>query len=215
MQRLWVIPLIALGFWAAPVAGSASCKLAKMAELPVTMSHLKPLITAQINGEDARFVVDSGSYFSLITQAGAAEFKLKLTPAPFGVSIKGIGGTVDASITAVKVFTLAGTAVHNVEFLVGGSTAGKSGSVGILGQNVLGIADVEHDLAGRVIRLMQAEDCGGTALAYWAKPSEPYSVVDIEPVTPQSPHIAGAAYINGARIRVVFDSGAGTSILST
>ena len=52
-------------------------------------------------------------------------------------------------------------------------------------------------------------------LAYWVKPSESYSVMDIERATAQSPHIMGTAVLNGATIRVTFDSGAGTSILST
>ena len=108
-----------------------------MAELPVTMSNLKPLITAQINGVDARFVADSGAFFSMITQAAAAQYNLKLGAAPFGLFIKGIGGTVEPSLATVKVFTLAGIPVHNVEFLVGGSTVGRSESVGRAGPELV------------------------------------------------------------------------------
>ena len=182
--------------------------------MTVTKSNLKPIVTAQINGVDARFVADSGAFFSMITQAGAAQYKLKLSAAPFGLYIKGVGGTVEPSVATVKVFTLAGIPIHNVEFLVGGSTVGRSESIGVLGQNLFRIGDVEYDLAQGVIRLMRAEDCGHALLAYWVKPSESYSMMDIERATPQSPHITGTAFINGARIRVLFDSGAGTSILS-
>jgi len=214
VQRYWVIALVIVSFSVLPTQAFASCKLAKMAELPVTMSNLKPLVTAQINGVDARFVADSGAFFSMITQAGAAQYKLKLGAAPFGLTIKGIGGTVEPSVATIKVFTLAGIPVHNVEFLVGGSTLGRSESIGVLGQNLFRIADVEYDLARGAIRLMRAEDCGHALLAYWVKPSESYSVMDIERATQQSPHTTGTAFINGARIRVMFDSGAGTSILS-
>jgi tetratricopeptide (TPR) repeat protein/predicted aspartyl protease len=203
-----------LSFSGLPIQAFAACKLGKMAELPVTMSNLKPVVTAQINGVDARFVADSGAFFSMITQAGAAQYNLKLGAAPFGLYIKGIGGTVEPSVATVKVFTLAGIPVHNVEFLVGGSTIGRSESIGVLGQNLFRIGDVEYDLARGVIRLMRAEDCGHALLAYWVKPSESYSMMDIERATPQSPHTTGTAFINGARIRVMFDSGAGTSILS-
>src|ERR1700674_5568882 len=129
-----------------PTRAFAACKLAKMAELPVTMSDLKPLITAKINGEDARFIADSGAFFSMITEASAAEFKLKLRPAPFGLFVRGTGGTVDPSIATVKVFTFAGIPIPNVEFLVGGSTVGRSENVGLLGQKFFCLGDVEYDL---------------------------------------------------------------------
>jgi predicted aspartyl protease len=192
----------------------AACKLAKMAELPVTMSNLKPLVTAQINGEDALFVADSGAFWSMITQAGAAEYKLKLGAAPFGLYINGVGGTVEPSIATVKIFTLAGIPVHNVEFLVGGGNPGRSESIGVLGQNLFRIGDVEYDLANGAIRLFHAEDCGHALLAYWVKPSESYSVMNIERATVRLPHTTGTAFINGAKISVIFDSGAGTSMLS-
>jgi tetratricopeptide (TPR) repeat protein/predicted aspartyl protease len=197
-----------------PNRAMAECKLGKFAELPVTMSSSKPIITAKINGEDAHFVADSGAFFSMITEAAAAEYKLKLGPAPFGLYIKGIGGHVDPSLVTVKQFTFAGLPLHNVQFLVGGSTIGASESVGVLGQNFFRAGDVEYDLANGSIRLMRAEGCAHTLLAYWASPSEPYSVMDIESPTAVSPHTTGTASINGSKIRVMFDTGSSTSMLS-
>ena len=72
----------------------ASCKLGQMAELPITMSGSKPQLTAKINGEDAQFVADSGAFYSMISAASAAQFKLSLRPAPFGFGVTGVGGTV-------------------------------------------------------------------------------------------------------------------------
>jgi tetratricopeptide (TPR) repeat protein len=212
-RRLWFTPLAVLSLLS-PTGGFAACKLGKMAELPVTMSNLKPLITAKINGEDAQFVADSGAFFSMITAASAARYNLKLSSAPFGLYVKGIGGNVETSIATVKVFTFAGLPVHDLKFLVGGSTIGAAENVGLLGQNFFRIGDVEYDLARGTIRLMHVEDCRHAMLAYWVKPSDPYSVMDIERATPQSPHTTGTALINGAKIRVMFDTGAGTSVLS-
>ncbi len=144
-----------------------SCELGKMAEFPITMTNLRPLMTAKINDTDVQFLVDSGAFYSMISAASAAEFKLATRPAPFGFYITGIGGgTAHASIATVGVFTLAGVPLHNVEFLVGGSEAGE-GSVGILGQNVLHIADVEYDLGQGVVRLMRPRNCSKALLAYW------------------------------------------------
>src|ERR1700681_1441313 len=102
------------------MALGAGCKIAKIAELPVTMIDAHPMVTAQINGVDASFIADSGAFFSMLTPAAAAEFKLSTYPAPFRLYVSGMGGGVSPSVTKVKVFTLAGVPIHNVEFLVGG-----------------------------------------------------------------------------------------------
>jgi tetratricopeptide (TPR) repeat protein len=194
---------------------AAECKLGKMAEFSITMANLRPLMTAKINDVDVQFVVDSGAFFSMISGASAAELKLPTRPAPFGFYMTGIGGgTASVSIATAKVFTLAGVPFHDIPFLVGGSEAG-AGSIGLLGQNVLHIADVEYDLGQGSVRLMSPQDCSKAALAYWANAaSSPYSVIKIEPTTRQSPFTLGSATVNGTEIRVLFDTGAGVSTLS-
>ena len=214
VPRLCIAALAIAGMSAPQSAALAACKLGKMAELPVTMSSLRPLITAKINGIDVQFVVDSGAFYSMISAPSAAQLKLRLSPAPFGFYVKGAHGNADASIATVKEFMLQGIPIHNIEFLVGGSEAG-AGSVGLLGQNVLRVGDVEYDLAKGVVRLIHVDDCKHTRLAYWVDGSQSYSVMDIEPTTPSSPHTTGTAFINGEKIRVMFDTGAATSILST
>jgi tetratricopeptide (TPR) repeat protein len=79
-----------------------------------------------------------------------------------------------------------------------------------MGQNILGFADVEYDLAHGVIRLMRSHECLGHSLAYWS--SEPPSAVGIEAA--QARMTKGEAYVNGVRVRVLFDTGASTSGLS-
>jgi tetratricopeptide (TPR) repeat protein/predicted aspartyl protease len=185
-----------------------------MAELPVTMSNLRPLVTAKINDDEVKFLADSGAFYSMISTAAAAEHKLKLRAGPMGLFVYGIGGATQISVATVSTFTLADVPFHNVEFLVGGSEAG-AGSVGVLGQNVLRIGDVEYDLANGMIRLMRPEECKkDSLLAYWVSGSQTYSVMDINPTSARSPHTTGTAYLNGAKIVVTFDTGAATSLLS-
>ena len=177
------------------------------------MSGSRPTLTAKINGRDAQFLLDSGAFYSMISSATAAQFNLRLRSAPFGFRLTGVGGSTGASITTVKEFTLAGVPLHDIEFLVGGSEVG-SGAVGLLGQNFLERWDVEYDLAKGVIRLMRAQDCNHAMLAYWATAEQSVSRMDIGYTTPLKPHTTGTASINGANIRVVFDTGAWNSILS-
>ena len=184
-----------------------------MVELPVTMSGSKPLVTAKINGAEAQFVADSGTFYSMISAASAAQFQLKQRPAPYGLRIQSFGGDTQPTLVTVKLFTLAGLTIPSVDFLVGGGEAG-AGSIGVLGQNVFRIGDVEYDLARGVIRLMHPEDCRRSLLAYWVAADQAYSVMDIEPTSPRAPVTTGTAFVNGTKIRVIFDTGAGASMLS-
>jgi tetratricopeptide (TPR) repeat protein/predicted aspartyl protease len=198
---------------ACPVHAATKCKLAKLAELPITMSGLRPTITAKINGVDAQFALDSGAFYSMISSATAAQFELRQKHAPYGFKVKGVGGTTDASVATVKSFTLAGIPLHDVDFLVGGSEVG-GGAIGLLGQNFLEKWDVEYDLAKGVVRLFKADDCKHTLLAYWATAAQDLSMMDISYTSFLKPHATGEASINGAKITVLFDTGASTSVLS-
>ena len=193
---------------------AAKCTLSKLAELPITMVGLRPSIGAKIDGADAQFLLDSGAWYSMISSATMAQFKLRESPAPFGLRVTGVGGSTSTSIATVKVFTLAGIPIHNVEFLVGGSEVGSQ-LVGILGQNFLERWDVEYDLARGVVRLFKAGgDCKHAGLAYWVGADQSMSTMDIAYTTPQKPHATGTAYINGTKITAMFDTGAATSVLT-
>ena len=196
--------LPALPLAAAPA--HADCKLSKFAELPVTMSGLRPMVPAKINGVDAQFLADSGAFYSSISPGSAAEFGLKT--AATTAQLRGIGGSSNLSIATVKSLTLAGQTIANIQFVVGGS---EIGAAGLLGQNILGLADVEYDLAGGSIRLFRPKGCSQAVLEYW---SPTYSMVEISQSTPVMRHTIGTAYLNGVKIRVAFDTGASGSMLS-
>ncbi len=196
-----------------PLSSLAECKRAAV-ELPVTISGTRALIDVKINNQDVRLLVDSGAFFSMISNATAQELKLRVGPAPYGFTMRGVGGSASISLATAKVFTIGNVDLRNVEFLVGGSESGN-GSAGLLGQNFLANWNVEYDLAKGSIRLFRDTGCSKQFLAYWVAQSQlPYTVTSIEQVTPRAPHAIGQAYINGQKIKVIFDSGAFKSVLS-
>lgn len=201
---------------AQPAAAADGCTLVRLAELPVTMTGRQPIVSATINGAPAAFLADSGAFYSMMSAASAAEFKLKPYPAPWGLHVTGIGGQASGLAAArVKDFTLGGVPIvlHDIEFLVGGG--GYGAGVGVLGQNVFSIADVEYDLANGVIRLIRENGCAKSNFAYWTNATEQsFSMMSIEHTSPRSPHTTGTALLNGVSIRVMFDTGAWASILS-
>jgi len=175
------------------------------------MSGLQPMVHAKINGREAVFVADSGAFFSMISPGSAADYGLSLDRLPMGFRVTGVGGSVEPMLTTVKSFTLAGVDIPRVQFLVGGS---EVGSVGLLGQNVLALLDTEFDLGHGMIKLMRSENCSKANLAYWAKPGEAYSVLETESSDSERPHIIGTVYVNGVKLRALFDTGAATSFVS-
>jgi len=210
IRRLPVAALL-VSLTAVPLSGLADgCKINGVAPLPVTMNGLRPMVTAKINGVDAQFVADSGAFFSIISPASAAEYNLATSPS--NIVLGGLGGSRNASLTTVREFTLAGVPLHNVQFVVGGSQI--VGAVGLLGQNVFLLGDVEYDLSHGAIRLIKTEGCGKSVMVYWAKEGEAYSVLDIAKATASSPHTAGVAFLNGSKLQVLFDTGAATSLLT-
>jgi tetratricopeptide (TPR) repeat protein/predicted aspartyl protease len=189
------------------------CKLNRLAVLPVTMDGLRPTVAAQIDGRPALFTLDSGAFWSSLTPASAKEYELHVDYGRFpGLYVQGIGGTAAAGVAKVKVLTLFNVPLHNFDFIVGGSEPGR-GTVGLLGQNILRIADVEYDLSQGSLTLLKPDNCKHANLVYWAKAGDPYSEIEIEETTPREPHTTGTVNLNGAKIRVVFDTGAQTSIV--
>lgn len=191
------------------------CNIVQFGELPLTMVGGRALVNATINGSDAKLIVDSGAFFSSLTNESAQRFKLRLGPLPFGFTISGIGGRADAQLTHVANFTLTGLKgppIKNVDFVVlGNRLAGEAD--GLIGENILGFVDTEYDLGHNVIRLMRAKDCDTATLTYWHGESD-FAEMEIAHRTAKEPHIIGHATLNGVSIRVLFDSGAPKSTLT-
>ena len=186
------------------------CNLNREVEVPISMSGLRPLMTAQINGKNAKFLLDSGMNYSMMSTATAQELNLKLSGSNYILS--GVGGRQKTWFTRVKDFSFLGTTFHDVDFMVSGSEIGSE-EAGLIGENLLGHFDVEYDLANGVFRLYKPQGCERTALAYWAA-GQGFSLMDIEALGLSNAHIVGAAYVNGKKIRALFDTGTSTSVLS-
>ena len=197
----------------AAVAGPAAavCNLSLVAETPVTMVNGLPVVPAVINGKHAQLAVNSDSSLGDLTPAATERLGLRLQPLPRGMIIAGPNGIVRARMATAQDVTVLGQHFKDIQFLVTSSLAGEID--GVLGQNMLDVADVEFDLANGVIRLFQPKDCADSNLAYWDQ-GGPYSVIALEKHPSDVRRFLGAASINGAAIRVAFATGWRDSILT-
>jgi len=211
---------LALAGTAACAPAWAKCELDSVAALPVTLRGMQPLLPAKINGQDVAFVLSSGSDYSVITSANADKFDLPREMLPLGMFVSGSTGAVDADVGRVYVLTLADAPIHDMQFIVAGGETGQ-GSVGALGQNILGLFDVEYDLAKGTVHLWKPKGCNGAAnMAYWSG-GAPVSVIDLDVdyfsrryqrdrISPTK----GPVYVNGVRLTASFDTGSASSIMT-
>ncbi len=169
---------LALALLSTQALAASKCQVMKLAELPVTMEGLSPVTTGQINGREARFIVDSGAFYSTMSAGAAQELGLSIGSLGGNARLKGVGGETSLGVTTAKEFVIAGQKLPRIEFAVGGSSTRYAG---LLGQNILGLAGVEYDLAHGAVRIMKTKDCGDVGLAYWAG-DKPYTLMRVEPM---------------------------------
>jgi tetratricopeptide (TPR) repeat protein len=180
--------------------------------VPISMDDLRPVITADIDGVQARFMIDTGSSWNFLWPAAAAEFNLPLRDAPPGAYLNGIGGSFVPRIATAKTFSVAGISGRGAEFLVDNNDLG-SGIDGILGQDLFRLTDVEFDFANGALRFVRPRHCGSDILAYWAT-TQSIQEVRVDWTSRQQTRLIAKAAVNGHGIHVLFDTGAWRSILS-
>jgi hypothetical protein len=199
---------------AAALPASAACEL-KTQPIPVVMQGLRAIVSPKINGQDARFLLDSGSGTNAVSGRLAAKLGLKpLRIAETGrligdealVHRQGAeGAETETGVVVAPRFEFAGAKFKDVSLE---ATDRLGDADGLLGQAFLRGTDVEYDLGAGAMKLVKAEGCGGTNMAYWAKDGTAYSVIPLEWIDRDRPMTEAAVYINGVRMRAVFDTGA-------
>jgi hypothetical protein len=185
------------------------------------MQGLRPIVRPKINGQEARFLLDSGSATNTINGQLAAKLGLKpLTITETGrrigraaeVDREGAGGveTLRGVVVAPK-FEFAGATFKDVGLMA----IDRINDVdGLIGQPFLRSTDVEYDLGAGSMKAVKAEGCGGTNMAYWAKDGAAYSVIPLEWIDRDRPMTEAAVYINGVRMRAAFDTGSGWTFIT-
>lgn len=198
---------------ALPMLARAGCEVQTL-ELPVTMAGSRAIATVGINGTSVPLTVDSGAFFSFLTEGAAAQLKLPQYRNS-RLRVDGITGRVDSYMTRVDKLQLLKGDIPRVEFVVGGNEPG-AGTMGLMGRNMLSFTDTEYDLAHGVIRfLFPSDGCAKANMAYWAGSSP---VTEIDLVTEfregKTSAIRARAKLNGSELVALFDTGAATTVIS-
>lgn len=204
---LLALPLVS------PAGAEEQCHILRSPPIPVVMVDRQPVISARINGIDARFMVDTGSSFQILYPSAAAQFKLPLKWQP-GLYALGVGGYDSPNSTTVKSFAFGHMQVPDVQFMVSSNDLSEAGIAGILGENLFQLWDEEFDFANGVMRLVQPQHCADKVLAYWAG-DQPVGVVKLRTrIEKTDTELVGTASVDGHPIHVLFDTGSSRSMLS-
>jgi predicted aspartyl protease/tetratricopeptide (TPR) repeat protein len=195
-----------------PTASQAGCKL-KAIDIPVKIVGRRAVATVDINGTPVPLFVDSGAFFSMLNEAAAQQLQLPTHSLPGGMRIEGLTGNIPARMTTVRKLGLANGELPSVDFVVGGNADGGTGSMGLLGRNLLSVADTEYDFAHGMVRIVvPGSDCDDTVMAYWAGDT-PISMVElIDDGRERRPQIRAKMQLNGHKFTAMFDTGAQTLV---
>jgi tetratricopeptide (TPR) repeat protein len=193
------------------VAADKRCTLGKVAEFQVNMQGMRPTVEIKLNGKPARLAVDSGSFFSILAGDAIDQFDLKRAPMPPNMIVRGTGGAAQFQAGNARTFELGTWTLTNYDFLVGGPRFGSEID-GLLGRNILGATDVEFDLGNGVVRMFRPQNCSGANFAYWAA-DKAVGTVALQQLDKTTSPFLGKVKVNGRDIRVLFDTGANTSVL--
>jgi predicted aspartyl protease len=207
----WVLAwtLCATGL-SAEARAEDTCKMLQLAELPATVIGAKATIPVKVNGHEALFFVDSGSSTSIINPDWADRLGVKRR-IHFGYEARGISGSQTLKDADADTFAVGEMSFRHANFLVEEGLPPQVG--GVLGRNLLGAVDVEYDLGGKMVRLFRLDHCQNKIPTYWAQP-EQINTLDLLGADEHNNAIVTDVFVNGRRLRALWDTGAAVSVLS-
>ena len=209
MWRLIVPLLMAL-------AAHAECRLGRIAELPIAASQDGLIVEARINGEPARFNLDTGSATTVINTASIERLGLRSIRPDHGLGalavIEGLGGGVSARAVEAHSFDLGGLRARDYGFVAANLPVFSKSTQqpdGLLSTDLLAKYDIDFDLAAGRIRLYYPmTDCSHPS-AYMHGPL--YMTPMLPGSDERSPRIA--VEIGGQSYVAVIDTGADRSLV--
>lgn len=152
---------------AAPATPStAKCKYVKVDEMPFTIERNIPLVSGEVSGVPARFVVDTGMPMTSLFQNYVEKNGWPLGQAD--TKLLGVGGTTETYTVLAKNVMIDKAKRAQMRMRVAGQS--NEHADGLLGADFLMQRDLEVDLAARKLRFFQALDaqaCKNAFLAYW------------------------------------------------
>jgi predicted aspartyl protease len=152
---------------APPAMADSNCAPQEVASLPADFGHGVVGVDISINGEAIKFVLDTGDYFSEVTEA--LVHRLGLSRESRTASMISRNGTREKDIVDVPEFKIGQVKGSDYKFLVtsGGGDGTNGTYAGQLGQDLLSAYDIELDPTENRVNFFLPNPCDGKAVYWW------------------------------------------------
>ena len=163
-----------------------------------------------VAGVSKSMLIDTGGFFTQMTQAGADELKLS----PYKTRAQLIGVTGDIASMAVRAsFKLDSLYSDEMDFVILAPVHNFADdvpdAVGIIAPNLLRIYDADFDFGNNKFNLISQDHCDGRVI-YWT--SDNVAVVPMR--INQAGHITLQVNIDGHDLPAILDTGASHSVMN-
>jgi predicted aspartyl protease len=167
-------------------------------------------VPTKIAGTPKSMLVDTGGFFSEVTQSTVDE--LKLDTHHVGLQLIGVAGDT-TNLVARAPFVIGNLHADNMDFMVMGSghefASDVTDAAGILAPNLLSSYDVDLDFAGHKFNLLSQNHCAGKVV-YW--PADTVAVVSF--AINSDGHIIVPVSVDGHTFSAMLDTGATNTVFN-
>ena len=143
--------------------GTQSCRIERVADLPILPEAHLPAVRAMLEGEPVVFYIDTGAALSTLTQSTADHFGFRGASA-LRMRMAGIGGLVEAPVVIVRRLDLGHGVARDIAMPVVGNLGPPVQGLpvaGLFGADFLSNYDVDLDLPGHHFALYDLRRCPG------------------------------------------------------
>ena len=190
--------------------GPQTCRIGRVADLPLLPGGPLPAVQATLDGQKVVFYVDTGAVTSLITPEAVRHFALDDSFRNGHVAIRGVGGVVDAPIVTIRSLVLGHGLARNVDLPEAGNLGGTIRGmpiIGLFGADFLSNYDVDLDLPGHHFALYELHACGSRLQPF----DQPYFEL---PFRLENTKITLDLKLNDTPLTAFLDSGAARTLLA-
>jgi predicted aspartyl protease len=204
------VALAACATVAEPNASNGTCRVERVAEMPVRFVDGAILIPGHLNQVAVQLQVDTGATTSMLDQAMATRLALPADPHA-RTTLHGIGGDFVSQNTLVRSFEVGGQEWLSMSIATGhlaGTFHETPSVVGLLGGDRLASFDVELDVPDGRMTLWSVANCQGNFVAW----TMPHYAIPLERHPPN--RMVARIEIDGHPIEAVVDWGARSTTIT-
>ena len=209
--------LAALVIWllAGAAIAQADCHVEPLGTTPIDLIAGHILVTVQVNGADATFILDTGADRTLMSDDAVRRLGLERS-GWVASTVRGLGGYEESPNALPRSLRLGGVTLRRRT--LNGDTSVTVGPLpvteiaghpiaGLLGRDFLAPFDLDMNLPARTLTLYDVHDCRGGFLPW----TPPYAAIPAS--MPIGAALVVQVLVDGHPLRALLDTGASSSLI--